>query len=171
MDCGIHIIQIADVILDARQLRSICQQTLHLGLGSAITEFQVVQHRIIAFGKSLICRLDGLHVRAHLVGIVCHVNHSSICHFGGCGCVSVHRGDQCCGKRCDVLHVFVCGYACGLVRFRRIPLDYVSIFPEQCFNTAKALLEFRAFVYAVADKLTNGGTHTDRSSSGKQRFT
>ena len=79
MDGRVYVIQIADVIFHAGYFGGIRKEAVHLLLCSTITQFQVVQHRIILLCESLICILDGRHVCPHLIGVIRHVHH---CHIG-----------------------------------------------------------------------------------------
>ena len=43
-----------DVVLDARDRLRVLEQALHLGLGAAVAQLQVVQHGVVLLGKPLI---------------------------------------------------------------------------------------------------------------------
>ena len=69
--------------LDARDLFRIGQQALHLLFCAAISQLEIIKHGIILLGKALICVLNGLHIRAHLVGIIRHIEDRLISQTSG----------------------------------------------------------------------------------------
>ena len=61
------------------QYTTVVNQTGHLGLCAAVPQLEVVQHRVVVFGETLVCVLDGGHIGAHLVGVVRHLDNGLIC--------------------------------------------------------------------------------------------
>ena len=129
-----------EVIVNAGDRLGIGQQPLHFGFRSAVTELQVVQHRVVLLGKSLIRRLDHRHIRAHFVGVVGHIRN---CHVGildrlfG---VAAKRLDQACGERGDRLHVFVCRQTRCFIGVCSVALQLLGVVLEQRVHTAHQLL-------------------------------
>lgn len=56
----------------------VLDEALHLLLGAAIAQLEVIQHRVILFRKALVRVLEVLHRRAEGVGVVAHVDHCRV---------------------------------------------------------------------------------------------
>ena len=136
MDGGVHIGQVVQVVLDAGDLLCVRQQSLHLGFGATVTKFEVVQHRIVLFGKALIGVLDILHVGAHLVGVVRHISQGHVGNLGGCGGITAQTLQQAGRKPGHGFHVVVGRKSRRLPCVLRISLDGVGVILEQGFHTA-----------------------------------
>ena len=141
MDSLVDITQGVDVVLNAGELRGIRQKSLHLGLRSAITELEVVEHRVVLAGKSHVCRLDHGHVCAHLVRVVAHVLQRLI----GCSCclgrVTVQRLQQGGREARHGLHVFVRRHARRLECVVRVLDDGVRRIAEEGLYASDRLLK------------------------------
>ena len=101
----------------------VLDEALHLLLGAAVAELQVVQHRVVLLGKTLVGILNGGHIRAHLVGVIGHIRDCHIrilCGFLG---IAAEGLDQACRERGDRLHVLVGRKSCRFVCVGGIPLD------------------------------------------------
>ena len=109
-----HISKRVDVERGASELTGISQQPLHLGLRTAITELQVVQHIVVLLGKALIRVLDGSEVGAHLVRVVGHVRDGLICHVRSKVGITAERVNQARGKTGHEVHVLVARHTGGL---------------------------------------------------------
>ena len=141
MDRLVDVVQVVDVILDARQLLSIGQQSLHLGLRAAVAQLQVVQHGVVLFCEALVRVLDHIHGRAHLVRIVGHVDDGHIRHFGGFLSVSTEGLEQGRREARDRAHVVVGGHSRRLVGAISCGDDSVSRVAEQRLDAAHILFE------------------------------
>ena len=76
---SLHYIRIGtDIVFNAGNRLCIGKQTLHFRLSAAVAEFQVVQHRVVLLGKTLVGVLDESDVRTHLIGIIRHIGNSHI---------------------------------------------------------------------------------------------
>ena len=141
VDRLVDVVQVVDVILDARQLLSIGQQSLHLGLRAAVAQLQVVQHGVVLFCEALVRVLDHIHGRAHLVRIVGHVDDGHIRHFGGFLSVSAEGLEQGRREARDRAHVVVGGHSRRLVGAISCGDDSVSRVAEQRLDAAHVLFE------------------------------
>ena len=138
---GFHHIRIrGDVVLDAGYLLRIGEQPLHFLLCAAVAQLEVIEHRIVLLGETLVGILNGGHIRAHLVGVIGHIRNCHIrilCGFLG---ITAERLDQACGKARDRLHVLVGGKASRFVCVGGVPLDLLRGVLEQSVNTPDQLL-------------------------------
>ena len=140
MDGFHHICVGGDVVLDTGYLLRIGEQSLHFLLRAAVAQFEVVEHRVVLLGKTLIGILNGGHIRAHLVGVIGHIRDCHIrilCGFFG---IAAERLDQACGEARDRLHVLVGRKPCRFVCVGGIPLDLLRGVLEQGIHTADQLL-------------------------------
>ena len=143
---GVHNVRVAlntvigIIALSGIQCVGVIDQTLHLLLGAAIAQFQVVQHGIVLLGKPLIGVLDGLHVRAHLVGVVAHVGDGPVGFFRCGRCVIAHGLEQGRGETGHRLHVLVGGQACRFIGSFSVLNHCVGRAAEQRFHAAHQLL-------------------------------
>ena len=141
MDRLVDVVQVVDVILDARQLLSIGQQSLHLGLRAAVAQLQVVQHGVVLFCEALVRVLDHIHGRAHFVRIVGHVDDGHVRHLGGLLSVSAEGLEQGRREARDRAHVVVGRHSCRFVGAIRCGDDGVSRVAEQRLDAAHVLFE------------------------------
>ena len=138
---GFHNIRIGgDVVLDTGYLLRIGKQSLHFLLCAAVAELEVVEHGVVLLGETLVCVLDGGHIRTHLIGIIGHIRDCHIRILGGFLGIAAERLDQACGKARDRLHVLVGGKTGRFVCVGGIPLDLLRGVLEQGIHTADHLL-------------------------------
>ena len=160
-----HICVGGDVILDAGYLLRIGKQSFHFLFCAAVAQFEVVEHRVVLLGKTLIGILNGGHIRAHLIGVVGHIRDCHIrilCGFLG---IAAERLDQACGKARDRLHVLIGRESCRFVCVGGIPLDLLRGVFEQSVNTADQLLIVRIGSDDLFSELHGGGTCGDGHST------
>jgi len=142
MDGRNHICIRTDIILNAGNRLCIGKQTFHFGLGAAVAEFQVVQHRIVLLGKSLVCVLDESDIRTHLIGIIRHIGNGHIrilyCRLG----ISSKGRNKGGRKRCDRGHIVVCRHTRRLIGVVCIFLQCSRGILKQRIDTADQLLIF-----------------------------
>ena len=159
----LHDVGIArDIVLHAGQSRCRFEQALHLLLGAAVAELQVVEHGKVALRKAGVSVLNGVERRAHFVGVVRHVTH---CHVGQvCRLLHVtaegihHRRS---GRRCS-LHVVVHAHASALEGSRSVCFDRIRRITKERLHAACELLEVRIRIERLlADR-------TDRSRPGSR---
>ena len=138
---GFHHIRIrGDVVLDAGYLLRIGKQSLHFLFRAAVAQLEVVEHRVVLLGKTLVGILNGGHIRTHLIGVVGHIRDCHIrilCGFLG---ITAERLDQACGKARDRLHVLVGGKTGRFVCIGGVPLNLLRGVLEQGIHTADQLL-------------------------------
>ena len=67
-----------DVERGAGELSCVVKQALHLLLGSAIPQLQVIEHGEVLHGEPTVGILNGFQARTHLVGVVGHVGDGLI---------------------------------------------------------------------------------------------
>ena len=161
-----------DVVLDARDRLRVLEQALHLGLGAAVAQLQVVQHGVILLGKPLIGRLDRGHVGTHLVGVVRHIRNGHVRILDRLFRVPAKGRDQACRERRDCLHVLVGRKARRLVRAFGILLQFPGGVLEQGVDTADQLLIIRKSGDDLFAQLHCGGTcgNEHRTHGGSDRF-
>ena len=168
---GFHHIRIrGDVILDAGYLLRIGKQSLHFLLCAAVAQLEVVEHRVVLLGKTLIGILNGGHIRAHLVGVIGHIRDCHIrilCGFLG---ITAERLDQACGKARDRLHVLVGRKSCRFVCVGGVPLDLLRGVLEQGVNTADQLLIVRIGSDDLFSELHGGGTCGNSHSTERHTY-
>ena len=156
---GFHHIRIrGDVVLDTGYFLRIGKQSLHFLLRAAVAQFEVVEHRVVLLGKTLIGILNGGHIRAHLIGVVGHIRDCHIrilCGFLG---IAAEGLDEACGKARDRLHVLVGGKSCRFVCVGGVPLDLLRGALEQGVNAADQLLIVRIGSDDLFSELHGGGT-------------
>ena len=156
---GFHHIRIrGDVVLDTGYFLRIGKQSLHFLLRAAVAQFEVVEHRVVLLGKTLIGILNGGHIRAHLIGVVGHIRDCHIrilCGFLG---IAAEGLDEACGKARDRLHVLVGGKSCRFVCVGGVPLDLLRGVLEQGVNAADQLLIVRIGSDDLFSELHGGGT-------------
>ena len=75
--------QVARLAVRLTPLVRVVNETLHLLLGSAVAELEVVEHRVILFGKAVEGVGDVLGRRAEGVDVVAHSTHGDVGHIGG----------------------------------------------------------------------------------------
>ena len=135
-----HICVGGDVILDAGYLLRIGKQSFHFLFCAAVAQFEVVEHRVVLLGKTLIGILNGGHIRAHLVGVIGHIRDCHIRILGGFLGITAERLDQARREARDRLHVLVGRESCRFVCIGGIPLNLLRGVLEQGVNTADQLL-------------------------------
>ena len=141
MDRLVDVVQVVNVILDAGQLFSISQEALHLGLGAAVAELQVVQHRVILFREALVGVLDHVHGRPHLVRVVGHVDNGHVGHFGRFLGISAEGLEQGRREARDRAHVVIGRHARRLVGPICRRDDRVSCIAEERLHASDVLLQ------------------------------
>ena len=157
-----------DIVLNARYGLRVGKQSLHLGLGTAVTQLQVIEHGVVLLCEALIRRLYGRHVGAHLIGVVRHVGD---CHIGvshrllG---VSAQRGDKARGEGRDRLHVLVGGKARRPVRVRCVFLQPARRFLKECIYAADELLIIGKSGYDLLAEAYSGSTGRDHNSAERR---
>ena len=163
---GFHHIRIrGDVVLDAGYLLRIGEQPLHFLLCAAVAQLEVIEHRIVLLGKTLVGILNGGHIRAHLVGVVGHIRDCHIrilCGFLG---IAAEGLDEACGEARDRLHVLVGRKSCRFVCVGGVPLDLLRGVLEQRVNAADQLLIVRIGGDDFFAELYGGGTCGDGHST------
>ena len=122
------------------QLVGVCDQALHLGLRTAVAEFQIVQHRVVLLRKALVGVLHVRHVGTHLVHVVRHVAHRHVGVVSRLGHVSAARRDERSREARGLRHVLVGGHPAGLVRLCGITLQRLRRGAEQGVDAAHQLL-------------------------------
>ena len=124
-------------------------------MGAAVPQLEVVQHRVVIFGETLVCVLDGGHIGAHLVGVVRHLDNSLVGVLGRRGGVPAKALKQGGRKARYLLHVAVGRYTgrpeCLIGR--RSHLGSASL--KQRFNAADALLNGSALGHRLAQRCAN----------------
>ena len=158
MDGVIHIGQIVDVVLSSGELLCIRQELLHLFLGSAVPQLQVVQHGIVLLSETLVSVLDGLHIGAELVGVVRHIDQRHVRDGSRLCGVTAQAADQRSREAGHLLHIGVGGEASCAECCVRIGLYHTGIFLEQGLHAADALFQ--------RSPLVDGTAHDHR---GRQR--
>ena len=153
MNGAVHVRQIADVVLHAGKFLGVLQKALHLRLGAAVAQLEVVQHGVVAFGKPLIGVLDGLHVGAHLVGVVRHVGEGSVGRLGRCGGIAGQTGHQRRRKAGGLLHIVVGRQPCRAESVLGVGLDGVGGIAIQRLHAAEGLFQRRALLHGVQQDL------------------
>ena len=83
--------EIGGLALLGAELVGVRDEALHLLLSAAVPELQVVEHREVLLGEALVGVLHALHVGAHLVDVVRHVDHGHVGVLRRLGGVSAHR--------------------------------------------------------------------------------
>ena len=141
MDGVIHIGQVVDVVLGAGELLRVRQQSLHLFLGAAVAQLQVVQHGVVLLGEALVGVLDGLHICAELVGVVRHVDHGHVRDRGRLCRVTAQAADQRGGEAGHLLHVGVGGEARRAEGRISVCLYHPGVVLEQGLHAADALFQ------------------------------
>ena len=141
MDRLVYVVQVVDVILDARQLLSVGQQSLHLGLRAAVAQLQIVQHGVVLLCEALIGVLDAVHGGAHLVRIVGHVDDGHVRHLGGFLSISAEGLEQGRRETRDRAHVIVGRHSRRLVGSVCCGDDCVGCVAEQRLDAAHVLFE------------------------------
>ena len=140
MDGFHHICVGGNVVLDTGYLLRIGKQALHFLLCAAVAQLEVVEHRVVLLGKTLIGILNGGHIRAHLIGVIGHIRDCHIrilCGFLG---ITAERLDQACGEARDRFHVLIGRESCRFVCVGGIPLDLLRGVLEQGIHAADQLL-------------------------------
>ena len=160
-----HICVGGDVILDAGYLLRIGEQSLHFLLCAAVAQLEVVEHRVVLLGKTLIGILNGGHIRTHLIGVVGHIRNRHIRILCGFFCIAAERLDQACGKARDRLHVLVGGKTGRFVCVGGIPLNLLRGVLEQSANTADQLLVVSIGGDDFFAELHGGGTCSNSHST------
>ena len=158
MDGFHHICVGRDIVLDAGYLLRIGKQAFHFLLCTAVAQLEVVEHRVVLLGKTLIGILNGGHIRAHLIGVVGHIRDCHIrilCGFLG---IAAEGLDEACGKARDCLHVLVGRKSCRFVCVGGIPLNLLRGVLEQGVDTADQLLVVRIGGDDLFAELHGGGT-------------
>ena len=163
---GLHHICVGrDIVLDAGYLLRIGKQAFHFLLCTAVAQLEVVKHRVVLLGKTLIGILNGGHIRAHLIGVVGHIRDCHIrilCGFLG---IAAEGLDEACGKARDRLHVLVGRKSCRFVCVGGVPLDLLRGVLEQSVNTADQLLVVSIGGDDFFAELYGGGTCGDGHST------
>ena len=156
---GFHHIRIGgDVVLDTGYLLRIGKQSLHFLLCATVAQLEVVEHRIVLLGETLIGILNGGHIRTHLIGVVGHIRDCHIrilCGFLG---IAAKRLDEACREPCDRFHVLVGRKSCRFVCVGGVPLDLLRGVLEQGVNTADQLLIVCISGDDLFSELHGGGT-------------
>ena len=142
MDRRNHISIGTDVILNAGNGLGICEQPLHFGFGAAIAQLEVIQHRVVLLGKTLVCVLDETDVGAHLIGVIRHIGDGHIRILDSRFRIAAQGGNQRCGEGCDRRHIIVCRHTSGLVCVIGVLLQSGGGVFEQGIDTAYQLLVF-----------------------------
>ena len=148
--------------MDAGDGLCVSEEAFHLCLGAAVAELQVVQHRVVLLGKSLISCLKRGHIRAHFVGVIGHVCNGHICILDGLFRVAAKGSDQTRRKARDRLHVFVCRKTGSLIGICSISLHCLRRILEEGVNTADKLLIIcvgRDYLFAELDRSGTGSNN------------
>ena len=165
-----HICVGRDVVLDTGYFLRIGKQSLHFLLCAAIAQLEVVKHRVVLLGKSLIGILNGGHIRAHLVGVIGHIRNCHVRILGGFLGITAERLDQACGEARDRFHVFVGRKAGRFVCVGGIPLNLLRGVLEQGVNTADQLLIVRIGSDDLFAELHGGGTCGNGHSTERHTY-
>ena len=156
---GFHNICIGGyVVLDAGYLLRIGEQSLHFLLRAAVAQLEVVEHRVVLLGKTLVGILNGGHIRAHLVGVIGHIRDCHIrilCGFLG---IAAERLDEACGEARHRFHVLIGRESCRFVCVGGVPLNLLRGVLEQSVNTADQLLVVSIGGNDLFAELHGGGT-------------
>ena len=128
-------------------------------MGAAVTKLEVVQHRVVVFGETLVCVLDGGHIGAHLVGVVRHLDNSLVGVLGRRGGISAQALQQGSRKARHLFHIVVGADTGCFIGDGCVLLDGIRTVLKQRFNAADALLKRSA----LGDGLGNGSPDTGRS--------
>ena len=168
---GFHHIRIrGDVVLDTGYFLRIGKQSLHFLLRAAVAQLEVVEHRVVLLGKTLVGILNGGHIRAHLIGVVGHIRDCHIrilCGFLG---IAAEGLDQACGKARHRFHVFVSGKTSRFVCVGGVPLDLLRGVLEQRVNAADQLLIVRIGSDDFFAELYGGGTCGDGNCTERHTY-
>ena len=170
MDGFHHICVGRDIVLDAGYLLRIGKQSFHFLFCAAVAQFEVVEHRVVLLGKSLVSPLDRLHVRTHFVGVIGHIRDCHIrilCGFLG---IAAERLDEACGEARDRLHVLVGGKSCRFVCIGGVPLDLLRGVLEQGIHTADQLLVVCIGGDDLFAELYGGGTCGDGNCTERHTY-
>ena len=165
MDGFHHICVRGDVVLDTGYLLRIGKQSLHFLLRAAVAQLEVVEHRVVLLGKTLIGILNGGNIRAHLIGVVGHIRDCHIRILGGFLGIAAEGLDEACGKARDRFHVLIGRESCRFVCVGGIPLNLLRGVLEQSVNTADQLLVVRIGGNDLFAELHGGGTCGDGHST------
>ena len=156
---GFHHICIGgNVVLDTGYFLRIGKQSLHFLLCAAVAQLEVVEHRVVLLGETLVGILNGGHIRAHLVGVIGHIRDCHVCILCGLFGIAAEGLDEACGEPCDRLHVLVGGKTSRFVCIGGIPLDLLRGVLEQSVNAADQLLIVRIGGDDLFAELHGGGT-------------
>ena len=170
MDGFHHICVGGDVVLDTGYFLRIGEQSLHFLLCAAIAQLEVVEHRVVLLGKTLVGILNGGHIRAHLVGVIGHIRDCHIrilCGFLG---IAAEGLDQACGKARDRFHVLIGRESCRFVCVGGIPLDLLRGVLEQGIHAADQLLIVRIGGDDLFAELYGGGTCGDGNCTERHTY-
>nr|UWF92368.1 MAG: hypothetical protein [Bacteriophage sp.] len=165
MDGFHHICVGGYVVLDAGYLLRIGEQSLHFLLCAAVAQLEVIEHRIVLLGETLVGILNGGHIRAHFIGVIGHIRNCHIRILCGLFGIAAEGLDQACGEPCDRLHVLVGGKTGRFVCVGGIPLNLLRGVFEQSVNTADQLLIVRIGSDDLFSELHGGGTCGDGHST------
>ena len=165
MDGFHHICVGRDIVLDAGYLLRIGKQAFHFLLCTAVAQLEIVEHRVVLLGKTLIGILNGGHIRAHLVGVIGHIRDCHIRILCGLFGIAAEGLDEACGKARDRLHVLVGRKSCRFVCIGGIPLDLLRGVLEQSVNTADQLLIVSIGGDDLFAELYGGGTCSNSHST------
>ena len=160
---------VADVVLDAGQRFRLLQQPLHLLLGAAKAQLQVIQHGVVLLGKALISVLDTLDVAAHLVGVVRHVRDGHIRHLHGLPGVAAQTADQRRGKARGRLHIGIGAQARRLVGIVCVVHQCLGVALEQRLHAADQLLIVGIAVHDFYGRGSGGGKPGLRRAGNARR--
>ena len=128
------------VVFNAGYLLRIGKQSLHFLLCAAVAQLEVVEHRVVLLGKTLVGILNGGHIRTHLIGVIGHIRDCHICILCGFLGIAAEGLDEACGKARDRFHVLIGRESCRFVCVGGIPLDLLRGVLEQRVNAADQLL-------------------------------
>ena len=168
---GFHHIRIrGDVVLDTGYFLRIGKQSLHFLLRAAVAQLEVVEHRVVLLGKTLVGILNGGHIRAHLVGVIGHIRNCHIRIFGGLLGIAAEGLDEACGEARHRFHVLVGGKTGRFVCVGGVPLDLLRGVLEQGVNTADQLLIVCIGSDDLFAELHGGGTCGDSYSTERHTY-
>ena len=169
MDGFHHICVGGDVVLHTGYLLRIGKQSLHFLLCAAVAQLEVVEHRVVLLGKTLVGILNGGHIRAHLIGVIGHIRDCHIRILCGLLGIAAERLDEACGEARNRLHVLVGGKSCRFVCVGGVPLDLLRGVLEQGVNATDQLLVVSIGGDNFFAELHGGGTCGN--SHGTERHT
>ena len=150
MDRVVDVAEVLNVVLDAGDRLGVCEETLHFALRPAVSEFEIVEQRVLPAGKALVGRLDTLEGRAHFGRVVGHVQNRGVRRVHGCRRIAAVGSFQRSAEADGLLGVAVCGNA-SCSRLHGKFLCLVGGLAVERFKTAEALLQLPAGLEGVLE--------------------